>query len=71
VIAGVAEWLLSRVEASERGLEIRHVRGPAEAFEPVDNNAFVNLAAITFLRRAAEIVRALGEEPPDEWEAAA
>ena len=70
-IAGVAEWLLSRVEATERGLEIRRVRGPAEAFEPVDNSAFVNLAAITFLRRAAEIVRSLGDEPPDEWEAAA
>lgn len=71
VIAGVAEWLLSRVEATERGLEIRRVRGPAEAFEPVDNSAFVNLAAITFLRRAAELVRWLGDEPPDEWEAAA
>jgi protein-glucosylgalactosylhydroxylysine glucosidase len=71
VIAGVAEWLLSRVEATERGLEIRGVRGPAEAFEPVDNDAFVNLAAITFLRHAAAMVRTLGEEPPDEWEAAA
>jgi len=71
VIAGVAEWLMSRVEPTERGLEIRRVRGPAEAFEPVDNSAFVNLAAITFLRRAAEIVRELGDEPPDEWEAAA
>jgi trehalose/maltose hydrolase-like predicted phosphorylase len=71
VIAGIAEWLLSRLEATERGLEIRRVRGPAEAFEPVDNNAFVNLAAITFLRRAAALVRALGDDPPDEWEAAA
>lgn len=71
VIAGVAEWLLSRVEATDRGLEIRRVRGPAEAFDPVDNSAFVNLAAITFLRRAAAIVRDLGDEPPDEWEAAA
>jgi trehalose/maltose hydrolase-like predicted phosphorylase len=71
VIAGVAEWLLSRVEPTDRGLEIRHVRGPAEAIEPVDNDAFVNLAGITFLRRAADVVRALGEEPPAEWEAAA
>jgi trehalose/maltose hydrolase-like predicted phosphorylase len=71
VIAGVAEWLLSRVEPTDRGLEIRHVRGPAEAIEPVDNDAFVNLAAITFLRRAADVVRAIGDEPPGEWEAAA
>jgi hypothetical protein len=70
-IAGIAEWLLSRVEETRRGLEIRRARGPAEAFEPVDNNAFVNLAAITFLRRAAAVVRSLGEEPPQEWEAAA
>jgi hypothetical protein len=71
VVAGVAEWLLSRVEATDRGLEIRHVRGPAEAFEAVDNNAWVNLAAITFLRQAAALVRTLGDDPPDAWEAAA
>ena len=71
VIAGVAEWLLSRIEWTERGVEIRRVRGPAEAFDPVDNNAFVNLAAITFLRRAAALVRWLGDEPPEAWEAVA
>jgi trehalose/maltose hydrolase-like predicted phosphorylase len=64
VVAGVAEWLMSRVEPTERGLEIRRVRGPAEAFEPVDNDAFVNLAAITFLRRAAELVGELGDIHP-------
>jgi len=71
IIAGVAEWILARVEPTERGLEIRHVRGPAEAVQPLDNDAFVNLAAVTFLRRAADVVRFLGEEPPAEWEAAA
>jgi hypothetical protein len=71
VIAGVAEWLLSRVEPTERGLELRRVRGPAEAIEPVDNDAFVNLGAITFLRRAADLLRAAGDEPPEEWTAAA
>jgi protein-glucosylgalactosylhydroxylysine glucosidase len=70
-VAGIAEWLLSRTEATDRGLEIRRVRGPAEAFEPVDNDAYVNLAAITFLRQAAALVRSLGEDPPDAWEAAA
>lgn len=70
-VAGVAEWVLSRLEATERGLEIRRVRGPAEAFEPVDNDAFVNLAAITFLRQAADFVRSLGDDPPEDWEAAA
>jgi hypothetical protein len=70
-VAGIAEWLLSRLETTHRGLEIRRVRGPAEAFEPVDNNAFVNLAAITFLRHAADLVRSLGDDPPEDWEAAA
>jgi hypothetical protein len=70
-IAGVAEWLLSRVAWTERGAEIRRARGPAEAFEPVDNDAWVNLAAITFLRRAAALLRWLGDEPPEAWEATA
>jgi trehalose/maltose hydrolase-like predicted phosphorylase len=71
VIAGVAEWLMSRIEWTRRGVEIRSVRGPAEAFQPVDNDAFVNLAAVTFLRRAADLLRWLGEEPPAGWEAVA
>jgi len=71
VVDGVAEWLLSRIEWTGRGAEIRRARGPAEAFEPVDNDAFVNLSAIAFLRRAADLARWLGDEPPDEWEAIA
>ncbi len=71
VIAGVAEWLLSRVERTSRGYELPRARGPAEAFESVDNDAFVNLGAITFLHEAAELVRWLGEEPPEAWAAVA
>jgi hypothetical protein len=70
-VAGVAEWLMSRLEPTERGLEIRSARGPAEAFMPVDNDAYVNLAAITFLRQAAGLLRSIGDDPPGEWEAAA
>src|SRR4029079_5287089 len=64
VVAGVAEWLLSRVESTDRGLEIRNVRGPAEAFSQVDNDAWTNLAAITFLRHGAALVRSIGADPP-------
>ncbi|HET7028947.1 MAG TPA: hypothetical protein VFI34_00425 [Candidatus Limnocylindrales bacterium] len=71
VVDGVAEWLLSRLEWTDRGAEIRRARGPAEAFAPIDNDAFVNLSAITFLRRAAELLRWLGEDPPEAWEAIA
>jgi hypothetical protein len=68
VVRGVADWLLSRMERTARGFEIRSVRGPAEAVEPVDNDAWVNAAAITFLRRASAFVRWLGEKPPPSWE---
>jgi hypothetical protein len=71
IVRGVAEWLLSRMERTARGFEIRSVRGPAEAVEAVDNDAWVNAAAITFLRRAAAFTRWLGEEPPPAWEAIA
>jgi hypothetical protein len=71
IVRGVADWLRSRLERTSRGFEIRSVRGPAEAFDPIDNNAWVNAAAITFLRRAAAFVRWLGEEPPPAWEAIA
>ncbi len=71
IIRGVADWLRSRLERTSRGFEIRSVRGPAEAFDPIHNNAWVNASAITFLRRAATLVRWLGEEPPPAWEAIA
>jgi hypothetical protein len=71
IVRGVAEWLLSRVERTDRGFEIRRVRGPAEAFAAVDNDAWVNAAAILFLRRAAALVRWLGDQPPEAWDAIA
>ena len=71
IVRGVADWLRSRIERTSRGFEIRSVRGPAEAYDAIDNNAWVNASAITFLRRAAALVRWLGDEPPPAWEAIA
>ena len=50
VLAGVADWIVSRATPSERGWQIRHVMGIAERKEPSDNVAYVNMAAIVALR---------------------
>jgi trehalose/maltose hydrolase-like predicted phosphorylase len=68
VIAGVAEWLCSRLSHTARGYEICRVIGVAESDTTVDNNAFVNMAAIVTLREAAALGRALGRGRPDEWD---
>jgi protein-glucosylgalactosylhydroxylysine glucosidase len=71
VISGVAKWVASRVEVTERGYEIRQVNGVAETQTAVNNNAFVNMAAILALREAATLGRELGRGMPDRWEAIA
>jgi protein-glucosylgalactosylhydroxylysine glucosidase len=71
VISGVAEWVTGRVEPGERGYEIRRVNGPAETDTTVDNNAFVNMAAILTLRHAAALGRVLGQGDVERWEGVA
>ncbi|GII22915.1 glycoside hydrolase family 65 protein [Planosporangium mesophilum] len=68
VLSGVAEWLDDRLERTERGYEIRYVNGVAQTNTTVNNNAFVNMAAIVALREAAALGRALGRGEPDAWE---
>jgi protein-glucosylgalactosylhydroxylysine glucosidase len=71
VLSGVAKWIASRVEPSERGYEFRQVTGIAETEKAMDNNAFVNMAAILTLREAAMLGRELGRGKPDRWDAMA
>jgi trehalose/maltose hydrolase-like predicted phosphorylase len=68
VMSGVAEWITSRAERTERGYEFKHVIGIAETDTTVDNNAFVNMAAIVALREAATLGRELGQGTPDAWD---
>jgi protein-glucosylgalactosylhydroxylysine glucosidase len=68
VLSGVAKWVASRVRLTERGYEIRQVNGIAETETPVNNNAFVNMAAILVLREAAALGRELGRGRPERWE---
>ncbi|HET9344448.1 MAG TPA: hypothetical protein VFO05_02000 [Candidatus Limnocylindrales bacterium] len=67
VIEAVAEFVESRVVRSRRGYEIREATGPAETDPPVDNNAFVNMAASVTLDEAVGFARELGEEPKLRW----
>jgi trehalose/maltose hydrolase-like predicted phosphorylase len=67
-MAGVAEWICSRVDRTPRGYEIRKVIGVAETGSTVDNNAFVNMGAIMTLRYAAALGRMLGRGNPEAWD---
>ncbi|HCI79418.1 MAG TPA: glycoside hydrolase family 65 protein [Ktedonobacter sp.] len=68
VLKDVAEWIESRVTHSERGYEIKHVVGIAETSQPVNNNAYTNIAARVVLLEATALARKLGRKVPDTWE---
>jgi hypothetical protein len=67
VLDAVAEWIESRVTETARGYEIHRVNGIAEKPEPVDNNAFVNMAASVALREIAEVAKAFAMSCDDRW----
>ena len=68
VLRGVAEWIESRVVATKRGYEILHTTGPAEERGPVDNDAYVNMAAIVTLRAALAFAQRFNHPVPTAWE---
>ena len=70
VVSGVARWIQDRVLETERGYEIRQCIGIAEQVGPIDNNAYVNMAAAVVLREAAAMGRRLGLGGPstETWE---
>lgn len=68
VLAGVADWLASRLDAEGDGVHFRRVNGVAETGVPVDDNAYVTMAAIRALREAAGLRHRLGEAVPPSWE---
>jgi len=67
MLEGVANWLVSRAVKTERGYEIRHVIGVAEQTDPVDNNAYVNMAATRVLQEAAAFACRLKRPDADRW----
>jgi trehalose/maltose hydrolase-like predicted phosphorylase len=68
VLHGVCEWIESRVVETGRGFEIHGVNGIAEREQTVDNNAFVNMAAIRVLRETIDLAGPLGHEPRPAWQ---
>jgi len=67
VLRSVAEWIVSRVELTARGYEIRHVTGINEFIDGVHNNAFTNCSAIRVLQEASTLGRRLGLNVPEIW----
>jgi trehalose/maltose hydrolase-like predicted phosphorylase len=67
VLEGVANWLVSRAVKTERGYEIKRVIGVAEQTAPVDNNAYVNMAATRVLQEAAAFACRLKRPNADQW----
>jgi trehalose/maltose hydrolase-like predicted phosphorylase len=68
VLSGVADWIASRGEETSRGFEIRECLGIAEQEMPVDNHAYVNMAAACVLREAALAARRLSMPGAERWE---
>jgi protein-glucosylgalactosylhydroxylysine glucosidase len=67
VLEGVADWIASRGVETRRGFEIKQAGGVAEKSWPVDNNAFVNVAARTALLEATALAEPLGHAPDPRW----
>ena len=67
VMRGVAEWIESRVEQTERGYEILHITGIDEETPDVNNDSYSNIMAAKVLRTAAEYANKLGNGMRKRW----
>ena len=71
-IESVARWIESRWIRTSRGLEIRDTLGIAEQREhPIDNPAYVAMAAIRVLRETACLAERIGRGGAERWRAMA
>jgi trehalose/maltose hydrolase-like predicted phosphorylase len=68
VLAGVAEWLETRVTRTPRGYEILRSMGIAEREQPSDNTAFTNMAAKLVLRKAVNVGQRLDLPTREKWQ---
>lgn len=67
ILSGVANWILSRVEKTNRGYEIKAAMGIAEREEEADNAAFTNMSAAVVLRDAINAAETLGRAANPDW----
>ncbi len=72
IILEAARFWASRGRVEEDGLyHIRHVIGPDEYHEDVDDNAYTNLMAAWNMRRGAETAQTVAQRWPERWHALA
>ncbi|MBV9725732.1 MAG: glycoside hydrolase family 65 protein [Gammaproteobacteria bacterium] len=71
ILSGVANWITSRVEKTDRGYEIKAAMGIAERKEECDNAAFTNMSAMVVLRDAIAAAERLGYARNPDWTRAA
>ena len=67
VLAGVADWIVSRVHRGRTGYEIRRCMGIAERKKESDNEAFTVLSTKAVLESALEAAALLGRPEGAEW----
>lgn len=67
VLAGVSDWIASRVTSRKDGYAFLHHGGPAERVKAVDNDALTIMASKVVLDQAIATARAVGQEPPEVW----
>jgi len=71
VVREIAEWILTRVEKTPRGYEIRHVTGIDEGIDNVNNDSFTNSICKLLLIHADRIARQLGYTGNPDWKTVA
>ncbi len=67
VLAGVSEWITTRVTKTREGYAIADSMGIAEREEPVSNAAFTNMGAVVVLREAIRVAERLGHSANPAW----
>ncbi len=60
LLDAVCRWIVSRVEQTARGYEIRNVVGADESFVNVHNNSYTNIAAKIVLKETAGLALGVG-----------
>lgn len=67
VVRSVCEYVRSRVTRTPEGYRWLRTLGPREHYEPVDDDAYVNLAARRTLEAASDLARRIGAPPDPAW----
>ncbi|MBC2603187.1 glycoside hydrolase family 65 protein [Puniceicoccus vermicola] len=67
IVKGVADWVVSRADETDRGYEIQHVVGIDESCVNVNNNCTLNCVSKIVLQQAGEWARKLELVPTEKW----